>query len=366
MYLYEYQAKRLLKEYGVDVPSSVFIEAESLFQGSEQDLKKGLDAHLSDRVVVKVQILEGGRGKRGGVVAVSRGEALREARRMLREWRGAAGVLVEEYVPHSEEYYLSLLLDRERRGITLLASRGGGVDVEESEDVLSLQVDPFTGPLPHHRRMLESHFGAVPADLLEKLFKLFTERDLTLLEINPLILSGGRAVALDAKVTCDLAALYRSRLPENPEQYTPLELAGRRAGLAVLEMEGRCAVMANGAGLTMATLDYLASLGISPRLFLDLSGTDDPEKVREAFHIALRTSPEAILVNIFSGMTRADTVAEGILRGMEETSVEVPVIVRLHGTNYEIGRRMLRERGVHVYETLPEAAEHLRALLEGG
>lgn len=366
MYLYEYQAKRLLQEYGVDVPSSVFVSSESVLGGSFKHLERDLERLPSGPVVVKVQVLEGGRGKRGGVVVVPRGEAPGVMRKVLEKWPSARGVLVEEYVPHSEEYYLSLILDREKRGITLLTSREGGVDVEEAGEVLSLQVDPFTGPLPHHRRALKGILGADAGPLLERLFRLFTERELTLLEINPLVLLKSGAVALDAKVTCDPSALYRSHLPENPEQYTPLELEGRRAGLSVIEMEGRCAVMANGAGLTMATLDYLSAQGITPRLFLDLSGTDDPERVREAFHIALRTSPEAILVNIFSGMTRADTVAEGILRGMEETSVSVPVIVRLHGTNYEIGRRMLKERGVHVHETLPEAVEHLKTLLGRG
>jgi len=358
MYLYEFQGKELLKRYGIGVPRGLLLLKGGDWSGVEVPWEK---------VVVKVQVLQGGRGKRGGVRVVSKEDAIKVAKEMVESWRGAKGVLIEEYVEHEEEFYLSLVLDREERGILLILSKRGGVDVEEvAEDVVKMKVDPFLGPLPHTVREASRYFGYDVGRVLKGAYHLFVERDLTLLEINPLVLRGDRFVALDSKIIYDPSALHRSNLPENPEQYTPLELEGRRLGLAVVEMEGRCAVMANGAGLTMATLDYLSSQGITPRLFLDLSGTDDPERVRGGFHIAVKTSPEVILVNIFSGMTKADTVAEGIIRGMEEAEVEVPVIVRLHGTNYERGRRMLERRGIHVHESLPEAVEHLKRVLGGG
>ncbi len=366
MNLYEYQGKALFRKYGIPVPDGfVVFDPEEI---------KTVDGD----VVLKAQVLTGGRGKSGGVKFASN---LDEARKIAREILNITikghkvhAILVEKKLSIEKEYYLSLLIDRSSRSPMVMCSPEGGVEIESvpDEKIFKYRIDPEIGMQPFIARMLAEKMGFKGeiskqfSDILMNLYRLMREYDAELVEINPLVLSDGKLIAADSKVIIDTDALYRHPdIEENKEEKTPLEREASMAGYAFIEMDGDVGVIANGAGLTMATLDVLLLYGLKPRNFLDLGGTDSVEITKNAFKYVLKAEPRAILVNIFGGVTKCDTVAKGIIAAKEEFNIQIPVVVRLSGVHEDEGREMLRQKGIHAYPDMRTAIQTLKNIMEG-
>ncbi|MBZ0094498.1 MAG: ADP-forming succinate--CoA ligase subunit beta [Sulfuricella sp.] len=368
MNLHEYQAKQVLREYGIATPRGIAIERASQAEGAIAELG-------GDAWVVKAQIHAGGRGKAGGVKLVKSREALLEAvnallGRQLVTYQNApegqmvSRLLIEETLPIARELYLSLTVDRESERIVLVASGSGGMEIEEiartsPEKILRETCDPLWGLQDFQCRALAfglelegtqiGEFGK----LAKGLYKLFKESDLAMVEINPLIVTAtGSLVALDCKIGVDDNALYRrKKLAEmsDPTQIDPKEVAAKEFDLNYIALAGNIGCMVNGAGLAMATMDLIKLHGGQPANFLDVGGGATAEVVSQAFKIILSdANVKAILVNIFGGIMRCDIIAEGIITAVKEVGVSVPVIVRLEGTNVELGQKLLAESGVGV------------------
>jgi succinyl-CoA synthetase beta subunit len=396
--IHEHQAKALLASAGVAVPRgrAVATVEEALAAAEE----------LGGRVVVKAQIHAGGRGRGtfrrgdtdrpllrpgsdkplGGVVVVGGAEeAGRVAERMLgsvlvTRQTGPGGrevrrLLIEEGLPIEQEYYLALLLDRAIAAPVFIASAEGGMEIEQvaaerPEALLKVPVDPRTGYAPWMGRRIAYFLGlpqeqaAATAKLVGALHAAFTSRDASLVEVNPLVrTSDGRVVALDAKMNFDDNALYRQpdvRALRDESEEDPLEVEASRYGLNYIKLDGNVGCMVNGAGLAMGTMDIIQHHGGSPANFLDVGGGATAEMVTNAFRILLADSNvKAVLINIFGGIMRCDIVAEGVVRAARQVGIEVPVVVRLEGTNVERGREILVESGLRfqVADGMRHAAE---------
>jgi len=368
MNLHEYQAKQVLREYGIATPRGVAIESASQAEGAIAELG-------GDAWVVKAQIHAGGRGKAGGVKLVKSREALLEAvnallGKQLVTYQNApdgqmvSRLLIEETLPIARELYLSLTVDRESERIVLVASGSGGMEIEEialttPERILRETCGPLWGLQDFQCRALAFGLELEGAQigefgkLAKGLYKLFKESDLAMVEINPLIVTAtGSLVALDCKIGVDDNALYRrKKLAEmsDPTQIDPKEVAAKEFDLNYIALAGNIGCMVNGAGLAMATMDLIKLHGGQPANFLDVGGGATADTVAKAFKIILSdANVKAILVNIFGGIMRCDIIAEGIITAVKEVGVKVPVIVRLEGTNVELGQKMLAESGVGV------------------
>jgi len=368
MRLPEYLAKRFLAEAGVSVPRGVLVESSGVEEFRPE-------AHgLRFPVVVKAQVLHGGRGK-AGLVRIARDvEELRRALRELAAVSLGGRVLVEEYVPHDDELYVALLVDRGRRGVVLLAGEKGGVDVEEAVRAgyrfAFEPVEPFLGLRGFVARRAGKRVG-LGGRLLTgfervalSLYRVMERLDAELVEVNPLAVRGdGSLVALDAKVVVDDNALAR-----HPElggvdalvelgEYTELEAEARRHGLAFVEIGEGVGVVGNGAGLTMATMDLVVALGGSVASFLDLGGGASAERAARALDILSRhRGTRAVFVNVFGGITRCDEIARGIVEAVRGRGFAKPLVVRLAGNAAEEGRAILAEAGLEAYTDLVEAA----------
>ncbi|MGQ0442733.1 MAG: ADP-forming succinate--CoA ligase subunit beta [Methylophilaceae bacterium] len=379
MNLHEYQAKALLKQYGLPVPQGVVAStaAESLVAAN------GIP---SETWVVKAQIHAGGRGKAGGVKLVkSAKEAADLATSLLGQplvtyqnapdGQAVNQVLIEETLPIARELYLSMLVDRTLERIVIVASSAGGMDIEEiaatqPEQILQEVCDPLNGLVDFQARNLAFKLALQAEQIsaftkfLKGLYKLFKENDLSLLEINPLIVTtNGALVALDCKMSVDDNALYRQKaLSElrDLSQDDTKEAAAHAAGINYIALNGNIGCMVNGAGLAMATMDLIKLHGGMPANFLDVGGGATAETVSKAFKIILADkNVKAILVNIFGGIMRCDIIAEGIIAAVKEVGMKIPVVVRLEGTNVELGKQMLRESGLNIIsaENLTDAAQ---------
>ena len=377
MNLHEYQAKSLLKQYGLATP----IGAVAGDAATAVIVAKSIQ---SNAYVVKAQIHAGGRGKAGGVKlvkSIAEVEAVAKALlgKTLVTYQNApdgqlvSQVLVEETLPIARELYLSLLVDRSLERIVVVASSAGGMDIEEiaaTQPKLILQevCDPLNGLVDFQARNLAFKLKieqvAEFTKLLKGLYKLFKENDLALLEINPLIVTtDGKLVALDCKMSVDDNALYRQKtLNElrDLSQEDAKEAAAHAAGINYIALNGNIGCMVNGAGLAMATMDLIKLHGGAPANFLDVGGGATSETVTKAFKIILADSNvRAILVNIFGGIMRCDIIAEGIITAVKDVGMTIPVIVRLEGTNVDLGKKMLRESGLNIIsaENLTDAAK---------
>jgi succinyl-CoA synthetase beta subunit len=380
MKVHEYQAKSILSRYGVAVPRGEV--------AGTADEAREIARKLGGAVVVKAQIHAGGRGKGGGI-RVARGpdEAFEHARAILgmtlvtpqtgRAGRVVRKVLVEEALDLDRELYLGVTLDRSRALPMVIASRSGGMEIEEvaardPSAVLSEAVDPSLGMFPFQARRLAFALG-LAADsfrqgvaLLQSLFRAYVETDATLAEVNPLLVTrSGRVLALDAKMTFDDNALFRHpdiREMRDLAEEDPLEVEASKFGLNYIKLDGNVGCMVNGAGLAMATMDLVKLAGGEPANFLDVGGGASEEQVKNAFRIILSDSNvRAILINIFGGIMRCDVIAKGVVaavREMGEGARSLPVVVRLEGTNVDEGKRILRESGLAVTpaEGLADAA----------
>ncbi len=379
MKIHEYQAKEILKKYGVKTLRNVpcFSVSEAVAAGKS----------LGGKVwVVKAQIHAGGRGKGGGVkLAKSLDELKAHATAILgmqlvTPQTDAAGqkvrrLLIEEGADIKKEYYVAMVTDRASQRVVLMASSEGGMDIEEVAHktpgkIHKVIIDPGTGLTAEEAEDTARKIG-IPAgsigqarDLLKSLYKAFDETDASLAEINPLILTGeGEIIALDAKINFDENAMFRH--PEivalrDLDEENPAEIEASRFGLSYIELDGNIGCLVNGAGLAMATMDICKRYGGSPANFLDVGGGASTEKVTEAFKIMLKNpSLKAILVNIFGGIMKCDVIAQGVVEAARQVSLNVPLVVRLEGTNVELGKKILAESGLPILSAnnLADAAQ---------
>ncbi len=383
MNLHEYQAKQLFAEFGIPSPAGkpVVSVAEAV---------RAAEALGGDTWVVKAQVHAGGRGKAGGVKKVKGRVELETAvkaligTRLVTHQSGPGGqpvemLLIESPCAIARELYVACLVDRSRECVVMMASTEGGIDIEAvaaktPEKILKAFVDPVAGlqsyqcrELAFALRLVEKQVSAFTQILLS-LYKLFMERDLSLVEINPLVVTDqGQLLALDGKVNIDDNALYRQKplaALRDATQEDAKETRAREHDLSYIALDGNIGCMVNGAGLAMATMDLIKLHGGAPANFLDVGGGTTKERVAEAFKLVLSDpNVKAILVNIFGGIVRCDLIAEGIISAVKEVGIKIPVVVRLEGTNVEQGRALLRHSGlaIEAADTLTDAAKRVVA-----
>jgi len=372
--LAEWRGKALFRKYGIPVPAGQVVRSP---EEAEQLTGSG---SVSLPCVVKAQVLSGGRGKGGAVRFASSAKEAREATAAILglDFKGekVREVLLEGKVAIARELYLSIALDRSLRLPVLIASAQGGVEIESvAEGAIDHQgIDPFPGLTGYERRRVARTFGLTGAlaqeldRLLRALWALYQGEDAELVEINPLAIVGDHLVALDSKVIIEDDAVFRHpEYAEIQDDRTPLEEIAREKEIAFVQLDGNIGVIANGAGLTMATLDVLMELGGKPGVFLDLGGTDDPKKVTEAFLLMAEAHPKAVFLNIFGGVTRCDTVATGLVAAMRQVpeSNRFPLVARIRGNNEKEGIEILRAAGVTSIADLRASAEAVVAAAGG-
>ncbi|MEM2935328.1 MAG: ATP-grasp domain-containing protein [Candidatus Thermoplasmatota archaeon] len=348
MKLLEHQGKELFKSYGIPIPESKIVE-------KKEDLKK---ISTPFPWILKAQVLVGGRGKAGGIKIA---ENLKEAEKifdemMTKEIKGekVRKILVEEKISIDKEYYLSFFIDRSSKQYLMMFCSEGGIEIESiAEKVKKIHVNPIIGLQNYHLRKIPQEARGIAKNL----FRIFVEKDCELAEINPLIISNGKAIAGDAKIIVDNNAIYRhEELPKEFVELSPLEKEAREKNIAFVQLDGNIGVIANGAGLTMATLDALNEFNGKGGVFLDLGGTDDVKKVKEAFELMAKANQKVILINLFGGITKCDTVAKGIVEFMKEKKISQPVVARIKGINEEEAKKMLKDY-VITANSLEEAAK---------
>ena len=368
MDIHEHQAKELLRDYNIPTPNgkAVFSVDDALLAAKE----------LPGPVyVVKAQIHAGGRGKAGGVKVVNDLEAVKNAaetilgQKLITPQTSSEGKLVQRlYIEDGcdidSEYYFSMVIDRVSSRVSVIASTEGGMDIEKvaeenPEKILSFNIDPTIGFQPFHSRLIANNLNLSgtsfkqAGNFFSQLYKLFTESDASLLEINPLVLTSENSlIALDAKMSFDNNALYRHpkimALRDETEE-DPAEILASKYDLAYIKLDGTIGCLVNGAGLAMATMDIIKLKGSSPANFLDVGGSATKEKVTEAFKIILSDEAvKGILVNIFGGIMRCDIIAEGVVAAAKALSLTKPLVVRLAGTNVEEGKKILSESGLKI------------------
>jgi len=381
MNIHEFQAKEILKRFGVAVPQGIIATTAEEAKAAAQQLGGGV-------AVVKAQIHAGGRGKGGGVKVVkSPEEAADKARQMLGrnlvtrqtgpEGRQVRRVLVEQGLEIQRELYLAMVLDRAQSRVTVICSSEGGVEIEEvaakaPEKILKETVDPAIGLAAFQCRRLAFALN-IPSELTGKavavmqgLYRAFVETDASLAEINPLIITkDGQIMALDAKMNFDSNAFFRQKeivALRDLDEEDPREVEASKYDLSYISLDGNIACMVNGAGLAMATMDIIKHHGGEPANFLDVGGGADKEKVAHAFRILLADSRvRGVLINIFGGIMRCDVLAQGVVDAARELKITVPLVVRMQGTNVEQGRQILAASGLTIIsaDTMAEAAEKI-------
>ncbi len=381
MNLHEYQGKQILAEYGLPVSKGYAVD-------NPQEAAEAADLIGGDKWVVKAQVHAGGRGKAGGVKLVTSKDEIRE---FASRWLGknlvtyqtdengqpVSKILVETCTDIAEELYLGAVVDRSSRRIVFMASTEGGVEIEKvaeetPDKILRATIDPLVGPQPYQGRELAFKLGLKGEQIKQfvKIFmglaKMFQEKDLALIEINPLVITQeGNLHCLDAKLAIDSNALYRqSALKEmhDPTQEDEREAHAAHWELNYVALDGNIGCMVNGAGLAMGTMDIVKLHGGSPANFLDVGGGATKERVSEAFKIILSDDKvKAVFINIFGGIVRCDLIAEGVIGAVQEIGVAVPVVVRLEGNNAELGRKVLADSGLNIIAAsgLSDAAEQV-------
>ncbi len=389
MKIHEYQAKEILGRFGVPVPEGQLVT-------SPDEAAKACRSIDGPPWVVKAQVHAGGRGKGGGVKVVKDpGEVVAVTESLLKTslvtpQTGPEGVkvhkvLVEQGVNIAKELYLGMVIDRKTGKPTMIFSQAGGMEIEEvakktPELIWKEGVDPSTGWLPYQSRNLIYRLDPVPspavvkqlASLMGRIYKVFTTLDCSLLEINPLVITADdQVLAVDAKINLDDNALFRQKEMvslDDPSEEDPLELMAKEYHLNYIRLDGNIGAMVNGAGLAMATMDLIKEAGAEPANFLDVGGGANEEMISKGFEIILKDPRvKAILVNIFGGILRCDVLARGVVSAAEKNRIEVPLIVRLEGTNVEEGRKILKESDLTflLAKDLAEAAEHVAGQVKG-
>jgi len=386
MKIHEYQAKAILKKYGVAVPRGEMAETREQAQAIAKNL---FDAGVSG-VVVKAQIHAGGRGKGGGVkIAKSVEEAAELAGKILGmtlvthqtgpEGRVVRRLLIEETLPIEKELYLGIVIDRVEAKPVFMASAAGGMEIEQvaaqnPDAILKEHIEPGMGLEAFQARKLAFRLGLKPQQINEAvrfmtgLYRAFQETDSSLMEINPFVsCSDGRLFALDAKINFDDNAMFRHadiRELRDIAEEDPLEVEASKYNLNYIKLDGNVGCMVNGAGLAMATMDIIKYAGGMPANFLDVGGGANAEQVTHAFEILLSDkNVKAVLINIFGGILRVDTLATGVVEAAQKMHIQLPIVLRLEGTNVEAGREILKQSGLNftVAETMKDAAEKVVA-----
>jgi succinyl-CoA synthetase beta subunit len=396
MKIHEYQAKQIFARYGVPIPRGL---AATTVDEAEAAAKRLAQETGSPVVVVKAQIHAGGRGKGGGVKVAKGGAA--EARQLAQKILGMQLVThqtgpegqkvrrlyIEQGLDIARELYLGAVVDRDRRRIAFMASTEGGVEIEKvaeetPEKILTVHVDPAVGFAPYQARELGFGLGLGAKETLPKFVKMLgalhevvTREDCSLCEINPLVVTGsGGIVALDGKITLDDNAEFRHpewRELEDRDEEDPVELEAKAAGLNYVSLDGNVGCLVNGAGLAMATMDIIKHFGkghgVAPANFLDVGGGANQEQVTKAFKMILRSPKvKAIFVNIFGGIMKCDVIANGVVAAARELGLKVPLVVRLEGTNVELGRKILNESGLAIQaaSTMADGAQKVVAAVQ--
>ena len=363
MKLYEFQGKDLLSKYGIPTPAGRVYSSLQELTAAKSTLKYPM--------VIKAQVLVGGRGKAGGIqFANNFDEAKKWTEKILgMEIKGLKvnKVLGVEKIEFAKELYAAILIDRATRQHLCMVSAEGGIEIESLPDdkIHKITINPIVGLQPYHARRLVSKMALSPEigkqvqSILVKLYKAYREMDCELLEINPLAITPqGHVVAGDAKAIINDGALFRHKdLEVVEEDYTPLEREARAQNIAFIQLPGRIGVIANGAGLTMATLDALNEYGGAAGVFLDLGGTDNPEQVTRAFQLMKKAKPSVMLLNMFGGITKCDTVARGIMDVLNKEGVDFPIVTRIKGTNAKEANEIFKDAGFKTANTLQEAAK---------
>ncbi len=382
MKLHEYQAKEVLANYGIPVPEGrvTYFPDDAWMVSMELGLP----------VVLKAQVLTGGRGKAGGVRIARTSDEVREiaqelfGKKLVTKQTGPEGVvirklLVEKAADIEREIYFSIVVDRTTSRPTVIASKRGGMSIEEvaekyPEDIIKIPIDPVTGFLPYQIRRLKYDLGLMAqekeaAKIFSALYKVFVEKDCSLLELNPLVVTKtGHLLAVDAKMDVDDNALFRRKEIAKMRDLTeadPDELEARFSGLNFIKLQGNIGCMVNGAGLAMTTMDIIKLAGGEPANFLDVGGEATPETIAKGFEIITRDPKvKAIFINIFGGIVRCDKVANGILQALKKVEVKIPVVIRLTGMNREEGMEILKKSGLKFYvaNDLKEAAKMVSEL----
>lgn len=375
MKLHEYQAKEVFAKHGLKIPNGIpafspeqVAEAVKRLESAHPDLAK---------VVVKSQVHVGGRGKAGGVKVVAKEDAVETSKKILgMDIKGLTvkKLLVEQAIDIAKEYYVGITLDRSRRQSVLMASSMGGVDIEEvavthPEAIIKVWIDPNLGltPFQINQVIYDANLPKEAAGFIKTLYEVYTQYDCSIAEINPLVLTGdGTVIAADAKIDIDDNALFRHQdllVYADPEESDKNELEAKAAGLSYVELDGDIGCVVNGAGLAMATMDAVKYGGGQPANFLDIGGSSNPDKVTAAMQILKRKQVKGVLFNIFGGITRCDDVAKGIIAAVERMGgIDIPLVIRLTGTNEDVARQMLTEKGYKVGSSMEEAVKEIIAL----
>jgi len=369
MKIHEYQARNLFKKYGIPVPDAIVCQSVEEVEAMVPD-----DNQLR---VIKAQVHAGGRGKAGGVkLARSKAEAVENARKILgMDIKGytVEKVLVGNAVDIDKEFYVGLINDRNNKSVTLMVSAEGGVEIEEvarvsPEKILKIPIDPLVGMMDWQAREIamklfpDIKHARAAADIFQKLYALYMDTDSSLAEINPLVITQqGEVVAIDGKMNFDDNALYRQpellKMREVTEEEQK-EIDAHTKGLSYIKLDGTIGCMVNGAGLAMATMDMIKLYGGEPANFLDIGGSSSPQKVIDAMNILLSDiNVKAVMINIFGGITRCDDVARGLIIALDQIKTNIPIVVRLSGTNAREGLELLKSTGLPTVGTMSEAAQ---------
>ena len=386
MNIHEYQGKEILRKYGVSVPNGkVAFTVEEAVEAAKE---------LGTEVcVVKAQIHAGGRGKAGGVKVAKNLEEVRTyaneilGKTLVTHQTGPEGkevkrLLIEEGCDIKKEYYVGLVLDRATSRVVLMASEEGGTEIEEvaaktPEKIFKEEIDPVIGLMPYQARRIAFNIN-IPHDLVNQavkfmigLYNAYIEKDCSIAEINPLVVTGdGKVMALDAKLNFDSNALYRQKdIVEyrDLEEEDPKEIEASKYDLSYISLDGNIGCMVNGAGLAMSTMDIIKHYGGDPANFLDVGGGATAEKVTEAFKIILSdANVKGIFVNIFGGIMKCDVIAEGVVAAAKQVGLQVPLVVRLEGTNVDLGKKILNESGLNIVsaESMADGAEKIVSLVK--
>ena len=369
MKIHEYQARNLFRKYGIPVPDGVVCQ-------SVEEVQEKIPNDDKLRVI-KAQVHVGGRGKAGGVkLAKTKAEAIEKAGQILgMDIKGLTveKVLVAEAVDIVKEFYVGLINDRNSKSVILMASAEGGVEIEEvaktsPEKIIKMSIDPTMGLMDWQARKIALQLMSDPlqirqtASILAKLYKLYIETDASLAEINPLVLTPDkRVLALDGKMNFDDNALFRQPEVLAMREVTPdeqKEIDASEKGLSYIKLDGNIGCMVNGAGLAMATMDMIKLYGGNPANFLDIGGSSNPQKVIDAMNILLSdTNVQVVMINIFGGITRCDDVARGLVAALKAIKTDMPIVVRLSGTNSKEGLAIIKEFGLPTVSTMSEAAK---------
>ena len=386
MNVHEYQGKEILRKYGVKVPNGKV--AFTVDEAVEAAKELG-----SSVVVVKAQIHAGGRGKAGGVKVAKNLDEVRTyaseilGKTLVTHQTGPEGkevkrLLIEEGCDIKKEYYVGLVLDRATSRVVLMASEEGGTEIEEvaeatPEKIFKEEIDPVLGLMPYQARRIAFNIN-IPKELVNQavkfmmgLYNTYVEKDCSIAEINPLVVTGdGQVMALDAKLNFDSNALYRQKdilEYRDLEEEDPKEIEASKYDLSYISLDGNIGCMVNGAGLAMATMDIVKHYGGDPANFLDVGGGATAEKVTEAFKIILSDpNVKGIFVNIFGGIMKCDVIATGVVEAAKQVGLEVPLVVRLEGTNVDLGKQILNESGLNIIaaESMADGAEKIVSLVK--